>query len=134
MGNVERSVQISREEGWQSRSLWFGVLTGPFAWAAQIIVLSVVGELNCASAVRDPGVLWGLRLEEAILIANVFLTVLTAAAGLVSYRCLRSSASSPSGRAEWMARIGVMSSILFLIFILLGFAPQLFLSACEVGP
>lgn len=132
---MDAAKRISRAEGLGSWRLWVGLLTGPAAWALQVLVNYSVEEIACAPATRQTGEIWGFSTETIILIVNVVLAAATVLAGILAYRCLREigEGDDEAHRATWMARTGIMSSILFLIAIGLGFAPQWFLGVCEIG-
>lgn len=134
---MDAAEKISRAEGRGSWRLWFGLLVGPAAWTTQIIVNYLVDEIACAPASTDPGRIWGVSSEMVILAVNIVLASATILAGVIAYRCLRATGSEVdtggAGRVVWMARVGIMSSVLFLIAIGLGFPPAWMLGSCEVG-
>jgi hypothetical protein len=125
-------ARITRAERRGSWRLWAGVLTGPAAWSLQLLINYNLEELACSSASRQSGVLVGLGVETFILLVNVVAAAATVVAGLGALSCLRwkSDDESTGQRATWMAGAGVMTSILFLIAILTGFAPTFYLSVC----
>jgi hypothetical protein len=135
---MERARRISKAERRESLLLWVGVLTGPAAWSLQLLVNYNLEELACAPANQDPGRLLGLGVETIVAFTNILLAVATLLAGVAALHCRRVNAKAPAGttgdRAAWMAVAGVMTSILFLIIILAGFAPPFFLSVCEATP
>jgi hypothetical protein len=124
-------AKITRAERRGSWLLWAGVLTGPAAWSLQLLINYNLEELACSSASQQPGVLVGLGVETFILLVNVVAAAATLVAGLGALSCLRGSKDESTGqRATWMAGAGVMTSVLFLIAILTGFAPTFYLSVC----
>jgi hypothetical protein len=133
---MDRARGISKAERRGSWLLWAGVLTGPAAWSLQLVVNYNLEELACASANQDPGRLLGLGVETVVMLTNILLAVATLLAGGAALHCRRVGAKveSTGDRAAWMAVAGVMSSALFLIIILAGFAPPFFLSVCEATP
>jgi Zn-dependent protease len=109
---------------------WVGVVTGPIAWATHLLLSSEVEELGCASAVRE----LGFDAESFIVAETLGLAALTLAAGVISYghlRRVRRNDATPGGRATWIATAGVLTSIVFLVIILLGLLPPAFLESCR---
>jgi hypothetical protein len=128
--------RISRAERSGSWRLWVGVLTGPAAWSTQILINYNLEEIACGPASGTTGRILGVDVQAWILGVDTFLAVATLVAGWISIVCLRSTEADAStgGRARWMALSGVMVSALFLIIIVAGFAPPLFLNVCEPTP
>lgn len=129
---------VAAPETGSSRLLWVGVLTGPAAWAIQLVVNAEVEEFACAPAVRDQGTVWGVGVETVVLSVTVVLALATVAAGILSFSCWRKNTraedTSPGEVSTWMAIVGMMSSTLFLIIITMGVAPPFFLSTCVQAP
>ena len=128
--------RISRMERRGSWLLWIGVLTGPAAWSLQVLINYNLEEIVCGPAAQGSRDIWGIGVETWILAVDAVLAASTLVAALVSLHCLRSTRADAStgGRAHWMALVGVMSSVLFLIVIVSGFAPPFFLEVCEATP
>jgi hypothetical protein len=120
-----------------SRLLWVGTLTGPAAWSVQLLINYNIEEFACAPAMRDPGTVWGVGVETIVLSVTIVLALATAAAGVLSFTCWRknttSEDTSPGEVSTWMSIVGMMSSVLFLIIIVVGVAPPFFLQTCRVG-
>lgn len=133
---MQMSERITREESLGSWRLWAGLMTGPLAWVAQVALFPQLVEWGCAEGVRNPGEIEGIPFEVVIGAGNAALILATVVAGFLAYGCSRAiRTSGPSSeRPLWMARVGIMSSILFLIIIAMGAAPQLFFRACETAP
>ena len=130
---MREAASSTRAESIGSAALWFGVFGGPAAWCLQILIGYNVEEIVCASGSQSQTVL-GIGVEVLIVALHIGLTCVTLAAGLVSYRCWRRAGegdASTGGRARWMAAAGMMVSILFLIIIVSGFVPALFLETCD---
>jgi hypothetical protein len=116
---------------------WFGVLGPPAAWSAQFLVSYNLADMVTCSrggvrflAVED-------RLKPAIALVTGLSVVVAAVAGIVAYGCwrrLRDADHTPGGRAGWLAIAGIMSSVLFLILIVVGFLPLVFLPSCAQLP
>jgi hypothetical protein len=112
----------------RSLSLWFGVLAGPILWFVQLNVNYQWEEfLACSPSATDRGVVLGVGVRTLVVIVNALVAAVTVAA-LVVARGLR-RADGPIAR--WMARAGIINSVLFLILIVVGFAPALILETCQ---
>lgn len=130
-------ARTTRAERGGSGLLWVGTLTGPLAWSIHLVVNYNLEEIACAPATRRTGEIWGIGVESLMLGINLVLVSATAAAGVIAYRCwrrARDAQGEPAERAAWMGVAGVMVSVLFLIIIGMGFAPQFFLDVCERTP
>jgi hypothetical protein len=109
--------------------LWFGILGGAVAWAAQLAFGDMFSELGC-----EAGGFGGLSL--VLLLISLAAAIVAAWALLVAWRAhatLRSSEREdiPFERASFMAVAGILSSSLFLLVIVMGgFVPHLFLETC----
>ena len=135
--NESLGRRISRAESFGSWVLWAGVLTGPIAWAVQLVVGYGLEEIACAPAAQERGEIAGVGVEVIIVALGLVLLAATAASGLGALRCLRTAHAddeTPGARASWMAIAGVMTSILFVIVIGAGTAPPLLLDVCAPTP
>lgn len=115
---------------------WLGLLTGPTAWAIQVLTSWGFAEVvACAPANRPTGVILGLDLNAFVGIINAALLGLTALAGVGSYvelRRVRSrSDATPGERATWLATAGVMTSVLFVVVIAVSFVPAGLIGRCQ---
>jgi threonine/homoserine/homoserine lactone efflux protein len=101
--------------------LWLGILGPPAAWAAQLLVAYAPVELLCSPGTPDDGV-WGLSLNAFGVICTIVAVVFVIACGVVAERARRRLADVPSSpardRSAFMATLGVISSIYFLLVIL----------------
>jgi hypothetical protein len=130
-------AHTTRAERGGSGLLWVGTLTGPIAWSIHLVVNYNLEEIACAPATRRVGEIWGIGVETLMLGINVVLASATALAGVIAYRCWRRARGmqgESDERAAWMGIAGVMVSVLFLIIIGMGLAPQFFLDVCERTP
>jgi hypothetical protein len=130
---VPGATAVTRSETVGSAALWFGILVGPLAWGLQILIGYSVEEIVCAESSHSEQFL-GISVETVILGLHVALTALTFFGVLASFRCWRrTTREDPSigGRAAWMALAGMMVSGLFLIVVVSGFLPSLFLDVCD---
>lgn len=113
---------ITRRETKGSGGLWFGVLTGPIAWAIQLGADWFLAEVvACSPNAVPPGQIGSVPLYALTATLNGLLLALTAIAGWVAWRnlrTLREVGDDTSGhRAEWMARSGVINSVVFVVII-----------------
>jgi hypothetical protein len=130
------ATSVSRAEARGSIALWFGILAGPAAWGLQVLLGYGVEEIACSPASQSERLV-GISTVTWIVVVHIVLTAVTTAALLVSFVCWRRTAagdSSPGSRAGWMATAGIMVSALFLVVILSGFMPSIFLGTCEFSP
>jgi hypothetical protein len=113
---------ITRRETTESARLWFGVLTGPIAWAVQLGANWFLAEVVACSPHADPiGEIGSVPLYAVTASLNAVLLAVTAIAGVVAWRDLqqiREHGDETTGhRAEWMARSGVINSVVFLVIM-----------------
>lgn len=129
---------VTHAETISSLSLWYGVLAGPLAWAAQLVLVFGLPEaVVCAPGAGSGARFYGLGLEAVIQITNAVAAALTVFALFVSYRSyrrLRAADATESGRAHWMAIAGMFNSALFLMLIGLKFASPFLLGPCGTSP
>jgi hypothetical protein len=132
--------RITRAETRQSVLLWFGILAGPLAWTAQVIVAPDLAEVLCYPGAErsGQGQIYGLDIEVFIVALTAVLTSVCLAGVLVSLRCLRvlraANDSTTARRATWMARAGVLVSTLFALATVVGFIPAFLLESCTTAP
>lgn len=108
-------------------ALWFGVLAGPIAFLLNLQLNYMLTPWVCE------------RGGEAVLhVVPLIFLVIVAAAGWVSLRNWRRTGSewrADGGgvipRSRFMAVLGVLTSILFVLVILAQWIPNLFLSPCQ---
>jgi hypothetical protein len=123
---------VTTVESKGSAALWFGTLAGPAAWIAQVLVSAEVVELTCSPGAGGPRV-FGIGLEAIASAVTIVCLAVTAAAGVVSFRCWRRTRRedhSTGQRARWMALAGMLTSSLSGIVIVQGLAPTLILAGC----
>jgi hypothetical protein len=113
----------------RSLRLWFGVLAGPLLWFVQLNVNYQWEEfLACSPSATDRAVVLGVGVRTLVVLVNTATAAVTLAALLVSLRCHRHSHGDVT---RWMALAGVINSILFLLLIVVGYAPAVILKACQ---
>lgn len=116
--------------------LWFGLLGAPSAWAIQLTLNYSLEEwFACAPSTTDVGRVLGASVPTVALIVSGVLGMVAVLAGLASLSCYRRfTSTSGSTRELWMARAGIMNSILYLVIIVASFGPPLLLDVCRVSP
>lgn len=132
LGNGRDVVSPSR--------LWFGVLGGALAWFMHHSLGYGLVEINCHSnrlAFEILGVDAAVFLGLLLTAIAVAVTIAAGLASLVSPRSGRLTdetevAGAPERRvrSDFMAQLGVLFSILFLVAILAGTSAFLFLRPC----
>jgi hypothetical protein len=113
---------ITRRETRESSRLWIGLLTGPIAWAVQLGTNWFLAEVVACSPHANPlGSIGTVPLHAVTAPLNAVLLAATAVAGVVAWRSLhtiRQHGDATTGRrAEWMARSGVINSVVFAVII-----------------
>jgi hypothetical protein len=120
---------------------WFVLLGGAAAWVLHLVLAYGIVEIACQSDRLD-GVLLGLPMADFFGYALTLLAGLTAlAAGLLAYgRLVEDPRVDPVddpgahevfGRRRFMTYVGLLMNGLFLVAILAGGLPFLFLRACS---
>jgi hypothetical protein len=131
---------VTRGETRGSVLLWFGILAGPLAWTAQVIVAPDLAEVLCYSGAKGSGrgQIYGLDIQVFIVVLTAALTAICLSGLLVSLKCSRAQRAArdttPGRRATWMARAGVLVSSLFALATIVGFIPVFLLEACTTSP
>jgi hypothetical protein len=130
--------RISRAEGLGSAGLWFGVLGGPIAWVLHMVIgYSLEEWFACSPSATTPGEILGMDVRSVAIVITIVFGTVAAAAGLVALWYLR-RAPRPGDegpmRVRWMAIVGLMNSVLYLLIILGGLGPAVILDVCEVSP
>lgn len=114
--------------------LWFAFLGAPVAWAANLLLGYSIQATVC-NAGYSPGLARLLPVISSVIAAAVAI-----AAGLIGYRSWRGTGTgeenpeslvSPEvGRSWFMSYGGVLTSLLFLLAIVLTAVAELTVSAC----
>jgi hypothetical protein len=126
----------------RSKALWFGVLTGPLLWFAQLNVNYQWEEvLACSPSNTEHGSVLGMPVKAWIVLVNSVAVAGTLLALAVAVRCWRRTAVVTAGAlrtvehrrdvAHWMALAGMANSALFLLLIVVGYAPAIILKQCQ---
>ena len=113
--------------------LWAGILGPPAAWAAQLLVAYSPVELLCGP--ESSGDVWGMGLNAFGVITTVVAVVVTVVCGVAAERARRTlgglDASPAVARSTFMARLGVLSAIYFLLVILLTVVGPIAIEGCR---
>ena len=126
----------------RSAALWFGVLAGPILWFVQLNVNYQWEEFEaCSSSATDRGVVLGIGVRTLVLLVNAVITAVVLAALVGAVRRYRQTAVMEAGGvrasehhrdiAHWMAFAGIINSVLFLLIIVVGYAPAIMLKTCQ---
>jgi hypothetical protein len=126
----------------RSVALWFGVLAAPVLWVVELYVNYQWEEvLACSPATTEPGSVLGISVRTWITLVNVVATAGALAALAVALRCYRRTGATEAAGvrttddhrqvAHWMALAGVLNSVLFLLLIVVGYAPAIVLEPCQ---
>jgi hypothetical protein len=114
----------------RSHWLWFGVLAGPLLWVVQLYVNYQWEEvLACSPAATDRGVVLGIGVRAWVVMVNTVSTAVVLVALAGSLRRYRRAGMVPV--AHWMALAGIANSVLFLLFIVVGYLPAIVLRPCQ---
>jgi hypothetical protein len=119
---------------------WFGLLGGALAWVLQFVVVYGIAEIACRSDRLD-GTLFGAPLPQALAFAVTLLAAGTAlaAAGIARALAPNGVRADPLeaagehealGRQRFMSYAGTLMSGLFVLAILAGGLPYVYLRAC----
>ncbi len=130
--------EIQKAERPRSAALWFGIFAAPAAWGTQLMVnYNMEESFLCAPAMGDPdkGQLFGLSLGWWVTTFNTVLALVAIAGLVAAYTCWRrirrAGDDATAERAGFMAMSGIITSVLFLMSISIGFFPPLFLDSCQ---
>ena len=122
-----------------SALLWFGVLGAPAAWAVQLTLNYTLEEwFACAPSTMELGRVVGTSVPNFALISSAAFAAIAIAAGVAAFvgyrRLANGNGDEVRARQVWMARAGIMNSVLYLIIIVASFGPPLLLDVCQVSP
>jgi hypothetical protein len=111
---------------------WFGVLAAPTAWSLQILIGYNLEDFLCSPG-SDTQALFGLGVGAILALVHTGLVALCLAGGLISFRGWRREKGNggTGGRAKWMSLGGILVTVMFLIPVVLGFAPAVYLNVCD---
>jgi hypothetical protein len=108
-------------------ALWWGILIGPLAWAADLGISYPIVHLLC-----EFNHAWGFHAITVCMLALAISGTLVARheLGLVS-RVPGEKLPRPIERSRFMAQLGIAVSVLFIIVILAESVPKLGISPCQ---
>jgi hypothetical protein len=133
-----QTEQITTQESTGTAGLWFGILAGPIGWSIQFTADYLTGEwLSCTRGFRMRGVIFGVSTTTWIVLTNAFFVAVIVVALVTSIRRfqqLRADDPTTGKRAGFMAFVGIVNSIVFLVPVVMGFVPALTFSRCGVSP
>lgn len=116
--------------------LWFGVLGGAVAWTLHTLIDWAIDETTCRAGHTSVN---GIPLRPLLAGIALLFVVLCALATVVAYRQWRKLDGAPADgelqalaqkRASFMAVIGFVANIIFLIMIICGAVAVLMFPAC----
>ena len=117
------AVQLRRSTGGANLILlWFGMLAAPTAWGLQLSVTYFFVAAACQPTQRNPEL--ALHLSSAVFFV---IALAGLAVSLYELAGLPPSAREHGQRARWMAGTGILLSGLFLVMIVFGEVPAIFL-------
>lgn len=124
----------SRRQGW----LWFGVATGPIAWALHLVLVYAVQTLSCQWGFLQFNVLGLHALRLTLLLLTGLILAIVIWSSFVAYGFWRQFGNNgvdrPEGdRFRFMAFSGLLLNIFFAVAIVLSMVPVLTLSICAGG-
>lgn len=121
----------SREPRLGAWSMWFAIVGAPVAWTLQLVINSILAGNACFPhdvPLAQPA--WPSLLTTSSVVEVVALLI-GVAAGVVAWRNRRRTrGAAGDGRAAFMAKVGVMSSGLFLVATAVTFAYVLAVPPC----
>ena len=135
---MQTEKAVTKRESAGTALLWFCVLAGPVGWSIQFTADYITDEwLSCTRGFKTPGVIWHITTTSWIFITNAFFAAVVLIALFTSIRLFqRYRATDPTTgkRAGFMAFIGMVNSVVFLLPIVMAFAPAVMLKRCVPTP
>ncbi len=119
---MNKEQQSSQSDGLE----WFGMLIGPIAWLTQFLINYVLVRFECIH-----------QNKIAVHVVHFTFLLLVIAGGIVSWvywtktRQEFSESEKMSARPHFMAMIGILSSILFSLAIIMQTIPGFLLNPCD---
>ena len=115
--------------------MWFAVLAAPAAWVLQLYVGAYLTDVLCLpGAGSSKGHLYSLTNARFVVGLSVVTGVVALVGLVVSVmalrRCTRAGDPTPERRALWMARAGVIVSVLFFVAIAFMFVASYYFEDC----
>ena len=110
--------------------VWFGLFAPPFAWAAQLVILYLVGEAGCG---RPDSSLWGADVEAVAAVTIVASAVLALAGALASLVAARVNGVDERGVTTFLVTAALIGAPIFLLAIAFDAVALVPLSGCQPG-
>jgi hypothetical protein len=101
---------------------WFGLLAGPLAWTAQLVLGFGVSDAACSSGVAPLG-FSRVGTVTALTVAAAVVAVLGELSAVAVFRTLRQvdgDAPGPDGRRRFLAAGAMVGNVLLFVAIVLG--------------
>lgn len=100
---------------------WYALFAGPFAWAAQHVLVFGVGNAGCATPVAgwDVPTTW---LQVAITLVCGTAVLAAEAAAVLVFRATRHVGDyepGPWGRLKFFAQAALLGNVLFIVIVVL---------------
>jgi hypothetical protein len=102
---------------------WFALFAGPWAWAAQHVLVFGVTNSHCAVAVSS----WSVPTLWLNILISLGAALVVGAAELAAFVVLRETnrvgeyAPGPYGRMKFFAQAALLGNVLFLVIVALDF-------------
>jgi hypothetical protein len=119
------------------RKLWFGAAGAAVTWALHSTICEIIASKACQNNLGSWGWLSPLGVRWLMAAITLIALGIAVAAGLTSFANWRGLSQSPSliqaageRRQQFMALVGVFSSVAFLIGILWAGIPLIILDIC----
>jgi hypothetical protein len=133
--NCER-INVAAGEGAKTTGavnrfrLWFGVFGGAVAWTIHMLLAYGIAEFGCVSSFRDARFLGITGVAWLILVMSALTLVLAVVALLIARRSERLLLADLRGQDddadEFMARVGLVTSVVFVAIIVAQTLPVLY--------
>jgi len=98
--------------------VWFGLLGAPLAWTSQHLVGVGMTLAACTEGMARKGVPADPWMIAATA-AGALVAVLAGASAIAAFRATRGTDEPPQGRMNFLARVGITVTPLFLMIILM---------------
>jgi hypothetical protein len=118
-----------------SFTLWFAVVAPPLLWITQLAVGGELPEVACSPGYA-PNNLLGLGIRTFLLIASAVLVLPVVASTVMSLRNMRAlgaikNRNHREERGYFMALLGLVSSLFFLLLMVVGAVAVLVFGLCQ---
>jgi hypothetical protein len=102
---------------------WFALFAGPWAWAAQHVLVFGIGNAHCAVAVAT----WDVPVLWLNVLVSLGAALVVASAEAAAFVVLRETskvgeyAPGPYGRLRFFAQAAALGNVLFFVIVVLDF-------------